>query len=266
MKNNNFPKIMGILNATPDSFSDGNEERIGENAVNILYDKAVEMIESGADILDIGGESTRPGASIVTIEEEIQRVLPIVKKIRDNFPNFPISIDTRRFEVASALVNYDINYINDVSGLTCSPKIAELAAKNNINLIVMHFRKHDNCNYNNVVEDVFEFLEKQIKLAQDMGVKNIIADVGIGFGKNAKDNLTLLKNFNYFEKLGVTQLLGISRKRFIGEVTSENIAINRDAATMFFHSLLLKEKSIEIIRVHNVEMAMQLKKTYLSLL
>ncbi|MGI6370596.1 MAG: dihydropteroate synthase [Candidatus Kapaibacterium sp.] len=129
----------------------------------------------------------------------------------------------------------------------------------------MHFREHDDCYYKNVVEEVFAFLEKQINIAKDMGVKDIIADIGIGFGKNKEDNLTLLKNFNYFDKLGLPHLLGISRKRFIGEVISENTPTDRDIATILFHSLLLKEKSIKIIRVHNVEMAMQLKKVYEAL-
>ena len=267
MENNiyQFPKIMGILNATPDSFSDGKNERIGKNSTEFLYQKAVEMIENGADIIDVGGESTRPNSNEVSIEEEIERVKPIIEKLRKNYPKLEISIDTRRAEVAEELVKYDIDYINDVSGLTCDRKIAEIAAKHNIKLVVMHFREHDDCYYKNVVEEVFAFLEKQINIAKDMGVKDIIADIGIGFGKNKEDNLTLLKNFSYFDKLGLPHLLGISRKRFIGEVVLENTPIDRDIATILFHSLLLKEKSIKIIRVHNVEMAMQLKKVYESL-
>ncbi len=261
-----FPKIMGIINATPDSFSDG------DGAVNQkkLYLKAARLIADGADIIDIGGESTRPGAEDVPANIELDRILPIVKLIRKNFPHIPVSIDTRKAEVAEAALDVGASYLNDISGLAYQPDIASLAARHNAKLIIMHSKNcpenmQDNPHYNDVLSEVYEFLQRQIAFARQKGVQEIIADTGIGFAKNYEHNITLLKNLSSFNTLGVPQLLGISRKRFIGQITQIENPAERDTATMLLHSLLLQTNAIAIIRVHNVAMATQLKQLYLSL-
>lgn len=260
-----FPKIMGILNATPDSFSDGMEKF----SLQRLLNKAKILASSGADIIDIGGESTRPNAIEVSVEEELNRVIPIVTKMQEELPNIPISIDTRKAEVAALALKLGVEYINDISGLKHSPEIAAIISKyKNSKLIIMHSRPHDEPKpYENILEEVHDFLESQIKFACNSGVaiNNIISDVGIGFGKNYEDNISLLKNLEYFDDLGVPQLLGISRKRLIGDISNIKIPYQRDETTMFLHSLLLNIKSVKIIRVHNVSLANNLKKTYNAL-
>jgi len=255
---------MGILNVTPDSFSDGMKDM----NLQKLFNKAKLLVNSGADIIDIGGESTRPNASEVSIKEELSRVIPILTKIRQEMPDSSISIDTRKTEVAEAALELGVDYINDISGLKKSPEIARLISNYKSNLIIMHSRPHEATQpYKNIIKDVYNFLEEQINFACDSGVdkNNIIADVGIGFGKNYEDNMALLKNLSYFESLGVPQLLGISRKRVISDIYNESIPEKRDDVTMFLHALLLSISSIKIIRVHNVLLASKLKKTYEAL-
>lgn len=256
-----FPKIMGILNVTDDSFSDGN----GKLDLEERFVFAEEMINYGADIIDIGGETTKPNSNDTPIDIELNRVLPILKRIKNKYPNFPISIDTRKAEVVNECLKYGANIINDVSGLQYDIEIANIVAKHNASLVIMHSKgepkiMQDNPTYKDVVKEVFDFLKEKIEFAKDKGIEKIISDVGIGFGKTLEHNLELLKNINYFNKLGVPMLLGISRKRFIGEITGIENPIDRDFATMIYHTLLLKEKSISIIRVHNVKLAMRLKK------
>lgn len=265
IKETHFPSIMGILNVTPDSFSDSNIENTSDDYVTKIFLKAKSLIGAGADIIDIGGESTRPGSGSVSIEEEIKRVLPVLEKIRTQFPSIPISIDTRKYEVVKAVLPYDIQYINDISGLTYNPDIVELISGTNTNLVITHYRDHNDTHYDNTVKEVFEFLKNQIDFARSSGIKNIIADIGIGFGKECNDNLILLKNIKEFVALNVPLLLGISRKRFIGEVINEEVPKERDIATILFHTLLIRETNINIIRVHNVKFAKQLKDVYNSL-
>lgn len=266
IKKNNFPLIMGIVNITPDSFSDGSIDRISNNYIEECCSNAEKLINEGADIIDFGGESTNPKSTLVPADEEIRRVVPVVERFRSKFPTFPISIDSRKYEVCKELIKYNIQYINDISGLTYNPKMVELAVDSDIKLIIMHYREHHDTHYANVVNDVYDFLYKQIKYAESFNVKNIIIDLGIGFGKECSDNLTLLKNIQNFDSLGYPMLLGISRKRFIGEVIQEPNPTERDFATMIYHALLLKENNIKIIRVHNVKLAKQLKNIYNSLI
>ncbi len=257
-----FPKIMGVLNVTPDSFSDGGWYYNPEEAI----DHALKMIESDVDIIDIGGESTRPGAEPVSIEEELKRVIPVIKGIRLANKGIKISIDTQKYEVAKAAIEEGANIINDVSALDNDIRIAELAATNDLELILMHKKgtpkdMQNNPMYNDVVEEVFNELKRKINLANSYGVNKIIADVGIGFGKTVEHNLKLLKYHSRFEQLGVPLLLGISRKSFIGKILEINEPKDRDCATALLHSLLLYQK-IDIIRVHNVDLLLQLKKIY----
>ncbi len=267
MPNTNiFPQIMGIINVTPDSFSDGGDNFTTESA----YNKVIKMVENGADIIDIGGESTRPGANEVSTEEEIRRVIPLIKKVKATYPNLPISIDTTKAEVALEATINGANIINDISGLTFSPEIADIATKYNISIVLMHIKgkprtMQESPTYQNCTEEVFDFLKERINYAKSRGVKNIIADIGIGFGKTTVHNLELIRNLNVFKSLGVPLLLGISRKRFIGELLGIDNPKDRDYATALIHALLLN-KNIDIIRVHNVKLLSDLKKLNQSLL
>lgn len=255
-----IPKIMGILNVTPDSFSDGGNYFDTDSAVR----QGISLFENGADIIDIGGESTRPGAEEVDFEAEISRVVPVIQKLREQCHATPISIDTTKYEVAKAALEAGANIINDISGLTFDERLADLAAQYNATLILMHIQgkprtMQQNPTYTDVVEDVFQWLKKQINLAQSKGVKDIIADVGIGFGKTLEHNITLLKEHDRFLELGVPLLLGISRKSFIGKALAIDNPVERDLPTVLIHSLLL-DKNIDIIRVHNIQLHKTLNK------
>ena len=267
-----FPKIMGILNVTPDSFSDGDKMNVQNDFINIdfIEQKVKQIINDGADIIDVGGESTRPNSDEVPIEIELARVLPTVKLIKTKFPNIKISVDTRKAEVVEECLKLGADMFNDVSGLRYSPEIAEIIAKHNakhnkeIELVIMHSKDtpknmQNNPQYENVVKEVFDFLSEKILFAKSKGVNKIFADVGIGFGKTTEHNIELLRNIKYFEDLKTDLLLGISRKRFIGEITKIANPAERDVATMLIHSLLLNQTVIKIIRVHNVSLAMTLR-------
>jgi dihydropteroate synthase len=260
-----FPKIMGILNATPDSFSDGGTH----NSLNTAIEYGLKMIEQGADIIDVGGESTRPGAAEVSIEEEIERTANLIEGLKKENQDIEISIDTTKYAVAKAAIEAGADMINDISGLTFEPELAELASEYDKSLVLMHIQGNPrtmqaNPTYHDLIMDVFTFLEKQIAFAKSKGVKNVYADVGIGFGKTVEHNWELLKKHDEFEKLGVPLLLGISRKSFIGKTFDIEIANERDFETGIIHSLLLG-KNIEIIRVHNVELHSRIRDIYMKL-
>ncbi len=247
-----LPKIMGILNVTPDSFSDGGNYFSKESAVS----HALNMIDHGADIIDIGGESTRPGADPVGEEEELKRVIPVIEELKDAKPETEISIDTTKYSVAEAAVKAGASIINDVSALEFEPQLAELAAEYDCSLILMHMQgkprnMQKDPQYDDVVEDIFKILKNKIQKARQLGASKIIADVGFGFGKTLEHNLELLRNLKEFKKLEVPMLLGISRKSFIGKLTGIEDASKRDLPTVLIHSMLL-DAEIDIIRVHNV--------------
>lgn len=262
MKNNKFPKIMGILNVTPDSFSDG---ALYFNT-SIAVDKALELIDEGADIIDIGGESTRPGAFSVSAEEEIERVIPVIAELKKLRPNTKLSIDTTKHEVAQQALDLGVDIINDISGLSFDEEIADLVAKYDAGLVIMHIKGKPrtmqfNVHYDNLILEIKDYLNSKIRFAQEKRINKIWFDVGIGFGKTVEDNLTLLKNLDEFQVLNAKQLLGISRKSFIGKSLGIEHPIDRDLPTLLFHSLLLNN-NIDIIRVHSVKEYQQLKKIH----
>jgi dihydropteroate synthase len=259
-----FPKIMGILNITPDSFSDGGKFFDFKSAIR----EGISHIENGADIIDIGGESTRPGADTVTEDEEIKRVIPVIKQFKKIFPELVISIDTTKYNVAKSALDEGASIINDISALGQDIRLAKLASEYNASLIIMHIQgtprtMQKNPFYNNVVSEIYEYLKQRIALARSFGVNSIIADIGIGFGKTLEHNLELLRNIEEFKKLDVPLCLGISRKAFIGKILGIEIPSERDIPTVLLHALLLT-KNIEIIRVHNVELISMLKKIWNS--
>ena len=237
--------IMGILNVTPDSFSDGGHFNSIERAVK----HAKEMATAGADIIDIGGESTRPGAETVTLEEEIDRVVPVIKAVRAAV-DVPISIDTYKAEVAKQAIEAGADIINDVWGAKADPKMAEVAADYQVPIILMH--NQENNQYDHLLADIAKGLRESIELVKDAGVKdeNIILDPGIGFAKTYEDNLEVMANLEVLTKLGYPVILGTSRKSFIGQVlqTEANERMEGTCAT----TCLGIQKGCQLVRVHDV--------------
>ena len=248
------PRIMGILNATPDSFSDGGTHYAAKDAIA----SGLAMAETGADILDIGGESTRPGAAFVGIEEEIARTAPILEGLRQAGYAGPLSIDTRKAPVAQAALTAGASLINDVSGFTYDGALAPLAAENAVPVCVMHAQgdpatMQDDPRYDDVLLDVYDFLEGQIAtlVARGIPASRIIADPGIGFGKTLEHNLALLARLSLFHTLGVPILLGASRKRFIGTIGKEPDAAARAPGSIAV-ALAGIAQGVQIVRVHDV--------------
>lgn len=246
-------KIMGVLNVTPDSFSDGGQF----NSLDRAVEQAQKLIAEGADILDIGGESTRPFAARVSVDEELQRVIPVIEAIRSQSP-IPISIDTSKAQVARLALETGADIINDVTALQKDPEMIEVARNSNCEVILMHMQgtpadMQVNPSYNNVTEEICSFFKKRIAFITEEGLdkKRIIVDPGIGFGKNLAHNLSILKNLNELSKLGVPLLLAHSRKRFLGEVAGIDVEAERDLATAVVAALSAR-KNIAMVRVHDV--------------
>jgi len=238
--------IMGILNFTPDSFSDGGKFDNIDAAVNHVK----KMIEDGADIIDIGGESTRPNHTPVEEAEEINRVIPIIKAIRAKF-DIPISIDTYKAKVAEKALEAGANLINDVWGFKKEKDIAKVAAKYNVPCCLMHNR--DNEDYKNLIEDILDDLRESIKIAKDAGVRdeNIILDPGIGFAKTYDQNLETMNKLQRLKELGYPILLGTSRKRMIG-LTLDLPIEERVEGTVATTVVGIMKDACDFVRVHDV--------------
>jgi dihydropteroate synthase len=254
-----FPLIMGILNVTPDSFSDGGNYFSKEKAL----EHALEMFEQGADIVDVGGESTRPGSESVSLEEEVRRVIPVIQDIILQRPGSILSIDTTKDTVALEACRAGVKIINDISGLTFDPEIMNVAKEFSASLIIMHIKgtprnMQVNPFYENVISEIYEFLEKQIQKAKGAGVEDIIVDPGIGFGKRVEDNFEILKNLSEFKKLGYPVLVGLSRKSFLGKVLNLDVT-ERDTATSVIETIAII-KGASIIRTHNIANAVNARK------
>ncbi len=216
--------IMGILNVTPDSFSDGGEFNTPDAALN----QARSLVKQGADIIDIGGQSTRPGAQQITLEEELKRVIPVIKSIRREL-SIPISVDTTRAEVAQAAIASGADLVNDISGGTYDPDMFSVVAQLGVPIIIMHIRGTPETmqtltDYQDLIGEIYHFFQTQINEAIAAGIKkdNLIIDPGIGFAKTYEQNITLLRNLNAFSSLGVAMLVGVSRKSFIGHILQQN--------------------------------------------
>lgn len=249
------PLIMGILNVTPDSFSDGGLFVDPERALR----HALQMVEDGADIIDVGGESTRPGAEPVSAADQIARVVPIIEALRRAVPeDVLISVDTTRSEVAAAALNAGADLINDVSAGRDDPGMFALVAERGVPIALMHMlgkpeTMQDNPRYGAVVEEVLAFLQERAAAAQAAGIakENIILDPGIGFGKRKEDNLVLMANLSRFAETGYAVLLGTSRKRFMGAVCNETRPQELVAATVATTALGVMA-GVRIFRVHDV--------------
>ncbi|GAA6174899.1 dihydropteroate synthase [Sulfitobacter pacificus] len=253
------PRVMGILNATPDSFSDGGLHAAAADAVRA--GKA--MRDAGVDLLDVGGESTRPGAETVAINTEIDRVVPVISGLRRAGVKSLISVDTRKTAVAQAALEAGAGLINDVSGFTYDAGLAPLAAQQEVPVCVMHAlgdpaTMQVDPRYDDVLLDVYDFLETQIAALVKSGIPRdrIIADPGIGFGKTLEHNLTILARISLFHSLGVAVLLGASRKRFIGAISLTEQADARVAGSLGVVLAALSH-GIQFVRVHDVPQTVQ---------
>ncbi|MFW2587631.1 dihydropteroate synthase [Sagittula sp. SSi028] len=251
-------RVMGILNVTPDSFSDGGSLHSAAAALR----RAEDMVEAGADILDVGGESTRPGAQTVPIAAEIARIEPVIRAIASDI-TVPISIDTRKSAVAEAAVTAGAGLVNDVSGFTYDPMLAHYCAREGLPVCVMHTlgppeTMQDNIAYDDVLLDVFDFLETQVQMLVDLGLSRgqIVVDPGIGFGKTIDHNLTLLRHAALFHGLGCPVLVGASRKGFIGTITGASPAVERVHGSVAVAQAMAAQ-AIQIVRVHDVAPTVQ---------
>lgn len=247
------PYIMGVLNVTPDSFSDGGKFFNQNKAV----DRAIQMVQEGADIIDIGGESSRPGAQPIEIEEEIRRVVPIVKALSGNVPW--ISVDTRNARTMFAVLEAGANIINDISALSHDRESVKVLSDSDALIILMHMQgtpiiMQDNPMYNNVIDDIFDELNKRISLCNAHRIENhrLIIDPGIGFGKKLNHNLVILRYIKKFFDLGMPVCLGSSRKRFIGEISGECSEGDRLAGSLS-SVLWAFSQGVQIFRVHDVK-------------
>lgn len=243
----NDPIIMGILNVTPDSFSDGGKW----DNIDAALKHTEDMIRDGAKIIDVGGESTRPGYTLISDEEEISRVVPVIEKIKENF-DVPISLDTYKTNVAWAGVEAGADMINDVWGLKWKDRdMADLVAKSKAAVCIMHNK--DNISYSNYVEDVLAELKESIDIAHKAGVNDsqIVVDPGVGFGKDYEQNLLIIKYVDRLKELGYPVLLGTSRKSVIG-LTLDVDKDNRMAGTVAT-TVMGYERGCSIFRVHDVK-------------
>ena len=243
--------VMGILNVTPDSFSDGGMFLNTEKAVK----RGLEMVEEGADFIDIGGESTRPGAEVVSLDEELMRVIPVISRLA-RAVQIPISIDTYKSEVASRALDAGASIVNDISGLHYDQRVADVVAKHQASIVLMHIKgapktMQMNPEYQNIVEDICTYLQEGIQLAEDKGIEQIFIDPGIGFGKTTEHNLEIIKHLQEFKRFGYPVLVGPSRKSFIGKILdlptdqrSEGTAVAVAVAIM---------NGANIVRVHDVK-------------
>ena len=247
---------MGVLNLTPDSFSDGGKFNTSKKGLK----HALEMFSSGANIIDIGGESTRPGSKSVDNEIEWKRIEKIIQLIAKKVP---ISLDTRKSEIMKKGIKYGVKIINDVSGLEYDSETINVLKKYKIPFVIQHSQgtpenMQKKPRYKNELLDIYDFFENKIKFLKKIGIKhsNIIIDPGIGFGKNLKHNINLISNISIFHSLGFPILVGNSRKRFIKEIAGKNDSKDRIGGTVA-SSIYLMMQGIQILRIHDVNELLQ---------
>ena len=256
-----LPNIMGVLNLTPDSFSDGGKFNIKDKGAR----HAMHMFKLGANLVDVGGESTRPGSKPITTKLEWNRIEKTLKRISKKIP---ISLDTRKSEVMKKGIKNGVKLINDISGLSYDNNTMNILKKYKIPFVVHHSQgipenMQNKPKYKNELLDIYDIFEKKIKLLRLLGVKhnNIIIDPGIGFGKNLKHNMNLISNISIFHSLGFPVLVGVSRKRFIKELSGKNDTINRIGGTIA-SSIYLMMQGIQILRIHDVNELQQAIKVF----
>ena len=260
-----IPNIMGIVNITPDSFSDGGKFNKKDKGIN----HALSLLKSGADLIDVGGESTRPGSKAISLKEEFNRIEKVIKKINKKIP---LSLDTRKSEIMDRGIKMGVKLINDVSGLNYDPKTIEVLKKNKIPFVLQHSKGNpenmqNNPKYKNELLDIYDFFEEKIEFLRSKGIKhsNIIIDPGIGFGKNLKHNMNLIKGISIFHTLGFPILLGLSRKKFIKDLSGNNDTRERLGGTIA-SSLYSIMQGVQILRIHDVNELIQSIKVFKQLI
>lgn len=245
--------VMGVLNVTPDSFSDGGQFVDVDDAV----DQARRMANDGADLLDVGGESTRPYADPVPLETELERVLPVVTAVRDELPTMPISIDTYKAEVADRAISANADLVNDVSALRFDPDMARVIADAGVPVILMHMKgtpqtMQDDPHYDDVATEIGQFLRERVSSAQKQGIaeSKIVVDPGIGFGKRPEESVEIVRRLEEFKALGRPVLLGTSRKSFLGTMTHRppSQRLEETIASVVVGAI----HGADIVRVHDV--------------
>lgn len=256
---------MGILNCTPDSFSDGGSFAGFESAMNHIQ----KMVDDGARIIDIGGESTRPGSDPVSEDEELDRVMPIISEAVKAYPSTLFSIDTTKYAVARQALEAGVHIINDVSGLRKEPRFIELCTEFKAGIVIMHSigdpkSMQQNPQYEDVVAEVIIFLSQKADLCAKNGIECIILDPGFGFGKSLQHNIDLLKNLDRLSECHYPVLAGISRKSMLGKITGDDDPGQRLASTIAAHYHAL-QKDAKILRVHDVREAVDSIKIYEAL-
>lgn len=260
-----LPAVMGVVNVTPDSFSDGGRFFGAERAV----EHALQLAAEGAAILDVGGESTRPGAETVSVDEELRRVVPVIERIAEQ-TNVAISIDTSKAVVAREALAAGASLVNDITGITGDAEMRNVVAASNCRVCVMHMRgtprtMQDNPQYDDVVGEVMAYLAERRDSLEAAGLsrERLLLDPGIGFGKNFRHNLELLRRIGEFHELGCPLLVGHSRKRFLGEILGDPAA-DRTAATLGV-SVYLASQGVQVIRVHDVRQTVEALKAFNAL-
>ncbi|HUI30398.1 MAG TPA: dihydropteroate synthase [Candidatus Acidoferrales bacterium] len=242
--------LMGILNITPDSFSDGG--RFFDQTDAVLH--SFQMVKDGADIIDVGGESTRPGAESVPVEEELRRVVPVIHKIRQK-SNVPISVDTYKSKVAVEALKAGANIVNDISGLHFDERMADAIAESGASVVIMHMKgtpkdMQANPQYDNVIQEIYDYLAKSVDAAGKKGIRQIMIDPGIGFGKGLEDNLMLINHLEKFRGIGVPILIGVSRKSFIGKILETPVETRLEGTAAAVTASILH--GADVVRVHDV--------------
>lgn len=253
------PVVMGVLNVTPDSFSNGGDFFKNRDALR----QAEKMVKEGASIIDVGGESTRPGADTVSVDEEIDRVLPVVERIKDEFETI-VSIDTYKDRVAQvAVLEAGADIVNDISALSFNEHMAETISKLNVPVILMHIKgTPENMQkdpfYGNLIPELKQYFHNRINYALSMGIKKekIIIDPGIGFGKRLEDNIKIIKQLKKFKEFELPILIGVSRKSFLGKILGEENPKEREVETVTAGVISILNGA-NIIRVHNVKNAVK---------
>jgi len=250
--------VMGILNVTPDSFSDGGRYLDPKTAV----EQGLRMAEEGADIIDIGGESTRPGAQKISLEEELQRVLPVIEQLASKI-KLPVSIDTYKSRVAKAALEAGASIVNDISGLNFDPEMARTVSAAKAGLVLMHIKgtpedMQTDPQYDDLLDEVGSYLKASIKMAAEAGIMHeaIALDPGIGFGKTVEHNLSLIKNLEFFKKFNCPLVVGVSRKSFIGKLNNDIPADQRLPGSLAA-ALLAVQNGASVIRCHDVRETVQ---------
>jgi dihydropteroate synthase len=247
-----IPKVMGIVNLTPDSFSEGGRVLDARDS----FARAMGLVEQGAAVLDLGGESSRPGATPITLEEELRRVVPFVETLASQAA-VPISIDTTKAQVAAQALRAGAVIINDISAMSAEPEMAGVAAASGAGVVLMHMQgvpqaMQVNPRYNDVVAEVYDYLARRVDwaVARGIGRDRIAIDPGIGFGKTGEHNLQLLRNLDRFENLGCVIVIGTSRKGFLGSITGQPITGRATASVV--SSLAACLRGARVVRVHDV--------------